>query len=83
MTAGTAEAFRTKVKAVELEAERLQQLAMYELKTPVPFGTDVASPAEAAHANVAAYETMLAAPFSKPTVEALIAAFAALPLKAD
>jgi hypothetical protein len=56
---------------------------MYELETPVPFGTDVASPAEAAHANVAAYETMLAAPFSKPTVEALIAAFAALPLKAD
>jgi len=83
MTAGTAEAFRTKVKAVELEAERLQQLAMYELKTPVLFGTDVASPAEAAHANVAAYETMLAAPFSKPTVEALIAAFAALPLKSD
>jgi uncharacterized protein (TIGR02444 family) len=81
--AGTAEAFRTKVKAVELEAERLQQQAMYELPTPVPFGTDVGSPAKAARANVAAYETMLAVTFSKPTVEALLAAFAALPLKAD
>ena len=41
MPAGTAEAFRTRVKAVELEAERLQQQAMYELETPLPFGTDV------------------------------------------
>src|SRR4051794_17227123 len=83
LPAATAEAFRTKVKAVELEAERLQQQAMYELETSVPSGTDVASPAEAARANVAAYETMLAVPFSKPTVEALLAAFSALPLKAD
>src|SRR4051794_29915036 len=83
MPAATAEAFRTKVKALELEAERLQQQAMYELETRVPLGTNVASPAEAARANVAAYETMLGVPFSKPTVEVLLAAFAALPLKAD
>src|SRR6266849_4312024 len=29
--AGTTEAFRTRIKAVELEAERLQQEAMYDL----------------------------------------------------
>jgi hypothetical protein len=83
MPAATAEAFRTKVKAVELEAERLQQQAMYDLETPVPCGTDVGSPAESARANVAAYEAMLAVSFANPTVEALLAAFTALPLKAD
>ena len=65
------------------ELKRLQQQAMYELERPVPFGTDLGSPAEAARANVAAYETMLAVSFANPTVEALLAAFTALPLKAD
>jgi uncharacterized protein (TIGR02444 family) len=78
MPAGTAEAFRTKVKAIELEAERLQQQAMYDLETPVPFGTDAATSAAAARASVAAYEKVLARPFSKPMVDALLAAFAGI-----
>ncbi len=42
--AGAAEAFRTRIKAVELEAERLQQEAMYELARAAPLGTEAASP---------------------------------------
>ena len=50
-------------------------------KRRCPSGTEAASPAEAARANVAAYAAMLAVPFANPTVEALLAAFAALPPK--
>ena len=39
VAAATAELFRTKIKAVELEAERLQQEAMYELARASLFGT--------------------------------------------
>ena len=55
--ASTAEAFRNRIKAVELEAERLQQEAMYAL---APLGAEATDPNEAARANVAAYEAMLA-----------------------
>jgi uncharacterized protein (TIGR02444 family) len=75
----TAEAFRTRIKAVELEAERLQQEAMYELARGALFGQEAASPIEAARANVAAYERMRAAAFPKPAVETLLAALAAMP----
>jgi uncharacterized protein (TIGR02444 family) len=71
----TAEAFRTRIKAVELEAERLQQEAMYEIALAVPLGLEAASPAEAARANVAAYEAMRATTFRKPAVDTLLAAF--------
>ena len=50
-----AELFRTKVKAVELEAERLQQEAMYELVGATPRGQDASSLADAARGNIAAY----------------------------
>ena len=73
VAAGTAEAFRTRIKAVELEAERLQQEAMYELAAPA--GPELASPEAAARASVAAYETICAAPFAKPAVETLLNAF--------
>src|SRR5208283_4433859 len=49
------EAFRNKVKAVELEAERLQQEALYEFSHSGPLGT-AASRAAAARGNVAAYQ---------------------------
>ncbi|TMJ79817.1 MAG: TIGR02444 family protein, partial [Alphaproteobacteria bacterium] len=39
----TAELFRTKIKAAELEAERLQQEAMHELAVPSLLGKDAAS----------------------------------------
>jgi uncharacterized protein (TIGR02444 family) len=78
----TAEAFRTRIKAVELEAERLQQEAMYALAATMPLGRalgpDATSPAEAARSNVAAYETMRAVAFPKAAVDAVLTAFAKL-----
>ena len=56
----TAEAFRNRIKAMELEAERLQQEAMFAL---APLGVEAADAAEAARANVAAYEQMLRVTF--------------------
>jgi uncharacterized protein (TIGR02444 family) len=76
--APTAEAFRTRVKGLELEAERLQQEAMYALEPHVPPGEEASSSADAARANIAAYETMLEVQFAKSTVDALLAAFVAL-----
>ncbi len=75
---GAAEAFRTRIKAVELEAERLQQEAMYELARSAPLGVVAASSEDAARANVAAYETMLSVSFSRPAVATLLAAFTKL-----
>src|ERR1700704_2213276 len=49
-----AEAFRTRIKAVELEAERLQQEAMYALAGSAPPGQQAASLEAAARASVAA-----------------------------
>jgi uncharacterized protein (TIGR02444 family) len=76
--ASTAEAFRTKVKGMELEAERLQQQAMYELEPHAPPGEEVASSVDAASANIAAYATMLEAQFPKSAVDTILSAFAAL-----
>ena len=79
----TAELFRTKVKAIELEAERLQQEAMYALAGATPFGREARSPEEAVRANIAAYEAMAHAAFPKPAVETLLAAFAGLERKPE
>jgi uncharacterized protein (TIGR02444 family) len=78
--ASTAETFRNRVKAVELEAERLQQEAMYALPPP---GRAAGSSEEAATANVKAYEEMLRARFPRPSVNVLLAAFAAMPPVSD
>ena len=72
VTGTAAEVFRNKVKAVELEAERLQQEAMYGLAQAQPVGHSTASPQEAARHNVAAYETMLGTELPTPAVEALL-----------
>jgi uncharacterized protein (TIGR02444 family) len=48
LAAATAEVFRTKVKGIELEAERLQQEAMHELARASPLGRPAASMAQAA-----------------------------------
>ncbi|HXX52403.1 MAG TPA: TIGR02444 family protein [Xanthobacteraceae bacterium] len=71
------EAFRTKIKAVELEAERLQQEALYGLTRSGPLGSE-AAPRAAARANVAAYERVLKASFPKSTVNVLVGAFDAV-----
>ncbi len=79
----TAETYRTRIKAVELEAERLQQEAMYELARTSPLGRDASSPQDAAQGNVAAYEAICASRFPKPAVETLLAAFARLDHKPE
>jgi uncharacterized protein (TIGR02444 family) len=68
------EAFRTKIKAIELEAERLQQEALYGLTRSGPLGGE-AAPGAAARASLAAYERVLKASFSKPAVNVLVGAF--------
>ena len=72
---GAAEAFRTRIKAVELEAERLQQQTMYELAESLRF-VPASSPLEAARANVAAYGTVCAQDFPPAAVETILTAFA-------
>jgi uncharacterized protein (TIGR02444 family) len=77
IAAGNAEAFRTRIKAVELEAERLQQEAMYDLARATPPGGEAPTPDAAARANVAAYERMRGTVFGKAAVETVLKAFAA------
>ena len=72
----TAELFRTRIKAVELEAERLQQEAMFELARAFPLGREAASTQEAARANVASYAAAARTSFSQPAIETLLSAVA-------
>ncbi len=74
---GEQEAFRTRVKAVELEAERLQQQALYAFTQSGPLGKP-AEPREAARANVGAYERVMGLNFPKAAVDRLVGAFDAL-----
>jgi uncharacterized protein (TIGR02444 family) len=74
--AATAEAFRNRIKAVELEAERLQQEAMFAL---APLGTEGSDPTDAARANVAAYEQMRAVRFPQEAAATVLAALASMP----
>jgi uncharacterized protein (TIGR02444 family) len=75
VAAPTAEAFRNRIKAVELEAERLQQEAMYAL---APLGSEAVTADEAARANVAAYEGLLGVRFPQAAAETLLVAFASM-----
>jgi uncharacterized protein (TIGR02444 family) len=75
---GTSEVFRTKVKGLELEAERLQQQALYDLAQASSLGELETSAEEAARANVAAYEKFAARPFPKPAVDVLLVSFGKL-----
>jgi uncharacterized protein (TIGR02444 family) len=80
--AGAAEAFRTRIKAVELEAERLQQHTMYGLADALPF-EHAAAPTAAAAANVAAYQAISPHIFPQGAVDTILAAFARLPAAAE
>jgi uncharacterized protein (TIGR02444 family) len=71
---GNQEAFRTKVKAIELDAERLQQEALYTFTKSGPLGAEAAPPA-AARANVGAYERVMGKSFPKKAVNVLIGGF--------
>jgi uncharacterized protein (TIGR02444 family) len=77
VAAPSAEAFRNRIKAVELEAERLQQEAMYARVQPLLLGREVLSATDAARANIAAYESLRGTRFPPDAVGTLIAAFAA------
>lgn len=71
------EAFRSKVKAIELDAERLQQQALYGLTQSGPLGAE-AAPVAAARSNIAAYERVLDVRFPTATVDLLLGAFAGI-----
>ena len=75
--AATAELFRTRIKAVELEAERLQQEAMHALARASPLGREVGSTQASARANVEAYAALLSVPLPQRAVETLLAALTA------
>src|SRR5262249_11217638 len=75
--AGKQETLRTKIKAIELEAERLQQEALYNRSLSSPLGREAEMTA-AARANIAAYEQTLTAAFPKAAVDCLQTAFTAI-----
>jgi uncharacterized protein (TIGR02444 family) len=70
-----AEGFRTRIKAVELEAERLQQEALYELAQSSRLGRPAASPGKAARISVDAYQAVLGAMPAAP-LDTVLSAFA-------
>ena len=74
----TTEAFRTRIKAIELEAERLQQEALFALR-PITRWGEPAPPADAAGANIAAYAALLGATFDRAAIATLLSAFANMP----
>jgi uncharacterized protein (TIGR02444 family) len=75
LAAGVAEGFRSRIKAVELEAERLQQEAMYDLARSAPAGTAATAPGPAARDNVAAYQQICPTPFPAAPLAAILGAF--------
>jgi len=75
MAADAAEGFRTRIKAVELEAERLQQEAMYDLAQSGRFGRKAASPTEAARISADAYQALLGR-FPAAALDTVLSAFA-------
>ncbi len=70
--------FRTKVKGLELEAERLEQEALFGLSQSAVLGEvgeGAASADAAARANIAAYEKYCSRSFPKDAADAILAAF--------
>jgi uncharacterized protein (TIGR02444 family) len=72
---GAAELFRTRVKGLELEAERLQQETLFGLAQSAALGESAVSAKAAARANFAAYEKYSTRIFPKAAVDAILAAF--------
>jgi len=72
------EAFRDKIKVVELGAEQLQQEALYAFTRSGALGKPAEPPA-AARGNVAAFERALGVTFAKDAVDVLIRGFDAMP----
>jgi uncharacterized protein (TIGR02444 family) len=70
-----AEFFRTRIKAAELESERLEQEALFAMIPSIEAGS-APSVETAARANVLAYEQALAVAFAPGPLEILLAALA-------
>jgi len=75
MTPEAAEGFRTRIKAVELEAERLQQEALYGLAESGGLGRPTASPIQAAQDSVSSYQGVIG-PLPPGPLETVLSAFA-------
>ncbi len=75
LPAGDAELFRTKVKGLELEAERLQQQALYEFSQSAPLGAVAQTAQEAARGSIAAYQVFAGRRFPDTAVDAVLGAF--------
>jgi uncharacterized protein (TIGR02444 family) len=80
---GTAEAFRTRIKQVELEAERLQQESLFALAQSSPLGQPAVSPEDAARDNVLAYQAMKGSTFPAAALGTVFSAFEELAARAD
>jgi uncharacterized protein (TIGR02444 family) len=74
VTPGRAEAFRSRIKAVELEAERLQQEALYDYSQATVLGAQ-AAPADAARSNLIGYQSVLTLYFPKAPYDHLLDTF--------
>jgi uncharacterized protein (TIGR02444 family) len=70
-----AEGFRTRIKAVELEAERLQQEALYALSQSGRVGRASPSAVQAARDSVSAYQGVIG-PFPPEPLDTVLSAFA-------
>jgi len=75
MAPNAAEDFRTRIKAVELEAERLQQEALFDLAQSGRIGQPAASPVDAARDSVSSYQGVIG-PFPPGPLEVVLSAFA-------
>lgn len=71
---GAVEDLRTRIKGIEMEAERLQQEAMYTLSQSTTLGLADDSVSGAASASLAAYEATLRQHFPPEPVAVLLAA---------
>jgi uncharacterized protein (TIGR02444 family) len=76
--ADTAEVFRTRIKAAELEAERLQQDALYAMSTSMKFA-GAGDTMQALRDNISAYREIMTRDFPPEAVETLLGAFAPNP----
>jgi uncharacterized protein (TIGR02444 family) len=72
-----AEVYRTRIKAVELESERLQQEALFAMTGSLNLAERAAEPMAAARANCDAYLAIHGRPIPIQALEAILAAFAA------
>jgi uncharacterized protein (TIGR02444 family) len=75
MAPEAAEGLRTRIKAVELEAERLQQEALYGLALSSRLGRPAPSKADAARDSVSSYQGVIG-PFPPEPLDAVLSAFA-------